>query len=163
MVQIGGGVKLMTYAPIFLATGATDKHWLLIIWAKKCFMNLPSLQRRYATHRTVLTARVLIRYRKWPLTPGTSNPASTPRSSHHQPAAPTPGGAVVDPATQDLLAYLSTKYEVPKNTISSDYTSGSSETRAGSKVTRGLECSLAQYLGRGGGYESLTPLRKYRK
>ena len=28
----------------YLATGATDKHWLLIIWAKKCFMNLPNDQ-----------------------------------------------------------------------------------------------------------------------
>ena len=44
------------------------------------------------------------------------------------------GSAKDEAQVQDLFAYLSTKYEVPKNTISSDFSTASSETRAGSKV-----------------------------
>lgn len=40
-----------------------------------------------------------------------------------------------DAAMQNLFAHLSAKYEVPKNTMSPDFSTGSSQTRGGSKVT----------------------------
>ena len=71
------------------------------------------------------------------------------------PQPPVPGKADTNGATanktepvkdeaqaQDLFAYLSSKYEVPKNTISSDFTSASSETRAGSKVCSSFHFTL---------------------
>ncbi|XP_063674958.1 uncharacterized protein LOC134811800 [Bolinopsis microptera] len=71
-----------------------------------------------------------------PINQASASSASTPLSSKTRPNGATasetePLKDKADPA--DLFKYLSTKYEVPKNTISSDFSSASSETRAGSK------------------------------
>jgi len=72
-----------------------------------------------------------------PINPAGASIVSTPLSSKTNSNGATASKnepEKVESDVNDLFAYLSTKYEVPKNTISSDFSSASSETRAGSKV-----------------------------